>query len=287
MRSRDPGQGPGGLKENMADEPSYVERIFSLKGRVAIVTGGMGQLGTEFVGALARADAKVAVYDVKEQPNKVLKSLAKRCPIAFFAADITDRKALEHATDRLEATWGPPTILVNNAALDFPPQALGEAFENAPVSQWRQALEVNVTGAFLCCQVMGGRMARAGGGSIINISSIYGLVSPDQRIYEHPKGKGRFIKPAVYGVSKSGLVGLTRYLATYWADRNIRVNALTLGGVFNNQEKWFVANYSQRTPIGRMARQDEYNGAVVFLASDASSYMTGSNLVIDGGWTAW
>lgn len=271
----------------MADKPTYLEHTFSLKGRIAIVTGGMGQLGTEYVGALARADAKVAVYDIKEHPNEALKSLAKRYPVTFSAVDITNRRALEDATDRLEAAWGTPTILVNNAALDFPPQASGETFEEASVSQWRQALEVNLTGVFLCCQVIGGRMARAGGGSIINISSIYGLVSPDQRIYENPKRKGRFIKPAAYGVSKSGLVSLTRYLATYWADRNVRVNSLTLGGVFNNQEEWFVANYSQRTPMGRMARQDEYNGAVVFLASGASSYMTGANLVIDGGWTAW
>ncbi len=271
----------------MADRPTYLEDLFSLKGQIAIVTGGMGQLGTEYVGALARAGARVAVYDIKEHPNEMLKSLAKRYPVMFFAVDITNRKALEDVTDRLEAAWGTPTILVNNAALDFPPQASRETFEDAPLSQWRQVLEVNLTGVFLCCQIIGGRMARAGGGSIINISSIYGLVSPDQRIYENPKRKGDFIKPASYGVSKSGLVSLTRYLATYWADRKVRVNALSLGGAFNHQEPWFVANYSRRTPMGRMAREDEYNGAIVFLASGASSYMTGANLVIDGGWTAW
>lgn len=271
----------------MADEPTYLEHIFSLKDRIAIVTGGMGQLGAEYVGALARAGARVAVYDIQEQPNDVLKGLVKRYPVLFFAVDITNRKGLAEATERLESAWGAPTILVNNAAVDFPPQASGETFEDASVSQWRQVLEVNLTGVFLCCQVIGGRMARAGGGSIINISSVYGLVSPDQRIYESPRKGESFIKPAAYGVSKSGLANLTRYLATYWADRNVRVNALSLGGVFNNQEEWFVTNYSKRTPIGRMARQDEYNGAVLFLASNASSYMTGANLVIDGGWTAW
>ena len=271
----------------MAGDPAYLEDIFSLKGQVAIVTGGMGQLGTEYVGALARAGARVAIYDTKEQPNEALKSLAERYPVKFFVVDITNRKALENVTDQLEISWGTPAILVNNAALDFPPQPSGETFEDTPVSRWKQVLEVNLTGVFLCCQVIGGRMARADGGSIINISSIYGLVSPDQRIYRNPNPEGNFIKPAAYGVSKSGLVSLTRYLATYWAERKVRVNALSLGGVFNNQEQWFVANYSQRTPMGRMAHQDEYNGAIVFLASGASSYMTGANLVIDGGWTAW
>ena len=271
----------------MADEPTYLAHIFSLKDRIAIVTGGMGQLGTEYVGALARAGARVAVYDILEHPNDVLKGLAKRYPVRFFAVDITNRKGLAEATERLESAWGAPTIWVNNAAVEFPPQASGERFEGASVAEWGQVLEVTLTGVFLCCQVRGGRRARAGGGSIINISSVYGLVSPDQRIYESPRKGESFIKPAAYGVSKSGLANLTRYLATYWADRNVRVNTLSLGGVFNNQEEWFVTNYSKRTPMGRMARQDEYNGAVVFLASDASSYMTGANLVIDGGWTAW
>ena len=271
----------------MGDSVNYLEHLFSLKGRVAVVTGGMGQLGTEYVGALARAGARVAIYDVKEEANEVLKDLAASYPVMFFAVDITDRKGLEKATGKLEAAWGAPTILVNNAALDFPPRTCGEMFENMPVSQWKQVLDVNLTGVFLSCQVIGGRMVQAGGGSIINISSIYGLVSPDQRIYLNPHSEERFVKPAAYGVSKAGLLSLTRYLATYWADRKVRVNALSLGGVFNHQAEWFVANYAQRTPMRRMARQDEYNGAILFLASDASSYMTGANLVIDGGWIAW
>ena len=151
-----------------------------------------------------------------------------------------------------------------------------------------RVIDVNLKGVFLCCQVAGGAMASAGRGSIINIGSTYGLVSPDQRIYEYRRSDGTpFFKPIAYSASKSGLINLTRYLATYWAERNVRVNMLTLGGVFNNQDAEFLKGYCARVPMGRMAREDEYNGAVVFLISDAAAYMTGSNLVIDGGWTAW
>lgn len=271
----------------MAGEPSYVEKLFSLKGRVAVVTGGIGQLGSQYVGALVRAGARVAVYDLKEEPNPVLKRLAQDYPVEFFAVDITDRQALAKATERLEALWGTPTVLINNAAIDFPPQPSSEKFEDGSLAQWEKVLKVNLTGVFLCCQVIGGRMAKADGGSIVNISSIYGMVSPDQRIYSTAGQTEHFVKPAAYGASKSGVLSLTRYLATHWAGRHVRVNALSLGGVFNHQEKWFVANYSQRAPVGRMAHEDEYNGAILFLASEASSYMTGANLVIDGGWTAW
>lgn len=271
----------------MAGEPSYLEKLFSLKGRVAVVTGGMGQLGAQYVGALAAAGAQVAVYDLQGKPNAALKKLAQSHEVRFFAVDITDRRSLEKATDELEAAWGAPGILINNAAIDFPPQPAGEKSEGGSLPQWERVLKVNVTGVFLCCQVIGERMGKARSGSIINISSTYGMVSPDQRIYSAPGRTGQFLKPAAYGVSKAGVLNLTRYLATYWADRGIRVNALSLGGVYNHQEPSFVKNYSQRAPMGRMAREDEYNGAILFLASDASSYMTGANLVIDGGWTAW
>jgi len=184
-----------------------------------------------------------------------------------------------------------PHGLVNNAALDAPPNAPAEEngpFETYPESSWDKVMEVNAKGVFLCCQVIGGQMAAAGRGSIINISSIYGLVSPDQRIYEYRRKPGaQFYKPVAYSASKSALLNLTRYLATYWADRNVRVNSLTFAGVFNNQDHQFLEHYCAKVPLGRMAREDEYNGAVIFMLSEAAAYMTGSNLVIDGGWTAW
>jgi NAD(P)-dependent dehydrogenase (short-subunit alcohol dehydrogenase family) len=147
---------------------------------------------------------------------------------------------------------------------------------------------VNVKGLFLCCQVVGGAMAAAGRGSIVNIASIYGLVSPDQRIYEYRREAGsEFYKPVAYSASKSAVLNMTRYLATYWAPRGLRVNTLTFAGVFKQQEARFLENYTRRVPLGRMAREDEYNGAVIFLVSEASSYMTGANMILDGGWTAW
>lgn len=186
---------------------------------------------------------------------------------------------------------GVPHGLVNAAALDSPPGAPVEdngPFETYPEASWDRVMAVNVKGTMLCCQAIGGAMAKAGRGSIVNVSSIYGVVSPDQRLYEYRRGAGdEFFKPVAYSASKSALLNLTRYLATYWAGSNVRVNTVTFGGVFNGQDELFLQAYCARVPLGRMARGDEYNGAIVFLLSDASSYMTGSNLVIDGGWTAW
>jgi NAD(P)-dependent dehydrogenase (short-subunit alcohol dehydrogenase family) len=209
----------------------------------------------------------------------------------FIAADVTRRGSLEAALRQVESAWGVPQGLINNAALDAPPNAPAEEngpFETYPESSWDKVMEVNVKGVLLCCQVFGGQMAAAGRGSIVNISSIYGLVSPDQGIYGYRRKNGaQFYKPVAYSASKSALLNLTRYLATYWAGRNVRVNSLTFAGVFNNQDPEFLANYCAKVPLGRMAREDEYNGAVIFLLSQAASYMTGSNVIIDGGWTAW
>jgi 2-deoxy-D-gluconate 3-dehydrogenase len=161
-----------------------------------------------------------------------------------------------------------------------------QTFEDFPLEDWNQALGVNLTGSFLACQAVAGPMRHQGSGSIVNICSTYGLVGPDQRIYQRAGEAPRY-KPVYYSVTKAGILGLTRYLATYFAGTNIRVNALTPGGVYNDHDDEFVRNYSARTVLGRMARKDEMNGALLFLASDASSYMTGANLVVDGGWTAW
>lgn len=268
--------------------------LFSVKDKVVIVTGGLGQLGRQFSLALADRGAKVAIFDIQVDEQRVAKRFAGRRHDEnriFVQADITQRRSIEDGVGLVTAKWGVPHALINNAALDAPPNAPAEEngpFERYPERSWDTVFEVGVKGAFLCCQVIGGQMAEAGRGSIINIGSIYGLVAPDQRIYEYRcTGGTPFFKPAAYSASKSALLNLTRYLAVYWAANNVRVNTLTLGGVFNNQDTQFLANYAARVPLGRMAREDEYNGAITFLISDASSYMTGANLIVDGGWTAW
>ncbi len=268
--------------------------LFSVQDKIAVVTGGLGQLGRQFVLALADRGAKVAVFDVTADPARVAARYgdhAARLEIMFCEADVTDRASLETALQRVVQRWGVPDVLVNNAGLDSPPNALAAEngpFESYPLTSLHKVIDVNLTGVVLCCQVIGGAMAGAGRGSIININSIYGLVSPDQRIYEYRAAQGApFFKPVAYSVSKSGLLNLTRYLATYWAGKGVRVNTLTFAGVFNHQDDEFLKNYTARVPLGRMAAEDEYNGAVIFLASHASSYMTGSNMVLDGGWTAW
>jgi NAD(P)-dependent dehydrogenase (short-subunit alcohol dehydrogenase family) len=270
------------------------EDIFNVQNKAVVITGGLGQLGRQFSLALLDRGAKVTILDVQVDEQKIADRFGKRHSddnLFFLPVDITNRDSLVNGLNKVIARWGAPHALINSAALDSPPNAPTEEnglFESYPENSWDRVMEVNVKGAFLCCQVFGGKMAEAGRGSIINICSTYGIVSPDQRIYEYRNRDGQsFFKPVAYSASKSALLNLTRYLATYWAHKNIRVNTLTFGGVFNNQDEEFLEGYCARVPLGRMAREDEYNGAVIFLTSDASSYMTGSNLVIDGGWTAW
>ncbi len=271
------------------------DELFSVEGQIAIVTGGMGQLGRQFVAALASRGARVAVFG-RHAPDAA--GLAEAFPglgdsVAAFAVDIARRESIVAGLDGVVARWGVPHILVNNAGLDTQPTAPPEVsgpFESFPEEVFREVVEVNLVGTFLCCQVVGGAMAREGRGSIVNIGSIYGMLSPVQDIYAYREAKtGRpFVKPVAYSASKSGIYNLTRYLATYWAARGVRVNTLTPSGVWRStQDAEFQANYCARMPMRRMANEDEFNGAIVFLASPASSYMTGSNLVVDGGWTSW
>lgn len=257
--------------------------LFDLSDRVAIVSGSAGQLGGEYVRALLAAGASVAGLDLTATPIEHERFMS-------VIADITDRPALERALADVLGAFGRVDVLVNNAALDNPPGSSGAAvgpFEEFPEEAWDKVVEVNLKGMVLSCQVFGGHMAASGGGSIINISSIYGMLSPDQRIYEYRRAEETFFKPVAYSVTKSGVLNLTRYLATYWADKGVRVNTLTLAGVFNDQDERFLEGYTAKVPLGRMARADEYNGPVIFLASDASSYVTGSNIVVDGGYSAW
>lgn len=265
---------------------------FGVRDKVVIVTGGLGQLGRQFTQALINEGAKVAVFDIRvHKKKKGTSDWQDDRYLRFFQVDITQKTSIKRALNHVNQVWGIPHALINNAALDSPPTAPPEEngpFESYPERSWNKILDVNLKGVFLSCQIVGEQMAQAKRGSIINIGSIYGIVSPDQRLYRDRQKNGTaFFKPIAYSVSKSGLLNLTRYLATYWAKRNVRVNTLTLGGVFNHQDAKFLKRYSEKVPLGRMARADEYNGAIVFLISEASSYMTGANLVIDGGWTTW
>lgn len=271
--------------------------LFSVSGKVAIVTGGFGQIGSELVRALHEGGANVAIitrHVTTQRMTAVFGELADSPRLRCFAADITDKEAINGGLDAIEAAWGTPTVVVNNAGIDTQPSAPPEVsgpFEDFPDSVFREVVEVNLTGTFLMTQAVGARMQAASKeGSIINIGSIYGMVSPVQDIYAYKAEQTGvpFIKPVAYSAAKSGVYNLTRYCATYWGRAGIRVNTLTPAGVRRDtQDAEFQMRYTARIPIGRMAEADEFNGAVIFLASDASRYMTGANLVVDGGWTAW
>lgn len=275
------------------------DKLFGVENKICIVTGGMGQIGAQFVRELYSRGAKVAVFTKnvsKERIEKVFpNSQFGYDRLKFFAVDITKKETLETALDDIKEIWGAaPDVLVNNAGIDTQPSAPPEVsgpFENFPEEVFREVVEINLIGTFLACQAVGSRMiAEDKGGSIVNVGSIYGMVSPIQDIYAYKKELTGvpFIKPVAYSAAKSGLYNLTRYLATYWGKKGIRVNTLTPSGVWRDtQDAQFQANYCARMPIGRMAQEDEYNGALIFLVSDASKYMTGANLLVDGGWTAW
>ena len=273
-----------------------IQDKFDLRGRVAVVTGGAGLLGAEFCRTLAEAGAAVAVVDLKASASQAIADTLTKSGYKALAisTDITNPDSVNALVEKVVSAFGRLDILVNSAALDpkFDADAMQTgitpgAFEDYPLDQWNAALDVNLTGMFLVTQACVRPMIEQGKkGSIINICSTYGLNGPDQRIYIKDGERVAF-KPVYYTVTKAGVIGFTKYLAAYYAGTEIRVNALTPGGVFNNHEDYFVKNYSAKTILGRMAKKDEMNGALLFLASDASSYMTGNNVIVDGGWTAW
>jgi NAD(P)-dependent dehydrogenase (short-subunit alcohol dehydrogenase family) len=268
---------------------------FSLEGRVAVVTGALGLIGRHHCHALAEAGAHVLVTDIQGTPCQEFARDLERThgkSALGLGADITRPEPVRSILDAALTTFGRVDILVNNAAINDmfeSPAAAAELsrFENYPLELWQKSLDVNITGMFLCSQILGTEMARRGTGSIINVASTYGIVAPDQALYRRPDGTQTFYKSAAYPVTKGAVISFTRFLAAYWGSRGVRVNTLSPGGVENNQDDFFVRNYAARTPLGRMAAPTDYKGAIVFLASDASLYMTGANLVVDGGWTAW
>lgn len=273
---------------------------FDLVDKVAIVTGATGLLGTEHSLCLAEAGAVVIIVDLEQ---KACSALSDRIAsqgggtAVGFAADITDRSQLLCLRDKVLNRFGHIDILINNAAIDDKvTSAAGNddtsnkkpvGFEEFPLEVWQRVLKVNLTSMFLCCQVFGTPMAERGRGSIINISSTYGIVAPDQRLYRNRQDEQELFKSPAYPVSKGGVIALTRFIAAYWGEKGVRANTLSPGGVRANQPKYFIENYARRTPVARMAEPGDYRGAVLFLSSDASRYMTGANLVVDGGFTIW
>ena len=265
--------------------------LFDLTGRTAIVTGACGLIGRQHCAALAAAGANVVVADLN---FAACAAVAADLPGGMhqpLAVNVVSPESLAAARDEILAHFGHIDVLVNNAAINdmFENPALAadlSKFENFPLDTWQKSLDVNVTGVFLAAQVFGTPMAVQGHGSIINVASTYGLVGPDQSIYVNERGEQPFFKSPSYPATKGAVISFTRYLAAYWGGRGVRVNTLSPGGVENNQNNFFIQQYSARTPLGRMAAPSDYQGAVVFLASDASAYMTGANLVVDGGWTA-
>ena len=266
--------------------------LFSLANKVVVVTGGAGLLGQVFCQALVDVGAHVAIVDLNlESAETVAKRINKSeaQKVVAVGSDITSPESVTQMVANVVKQLGRIDVLVNNAAskgssLD----AFFESFEDYSLKTWREVMSVNIDGLFLVAQAVGKQMKKQGGGSIIQTSSIYGVVAPDQRIYEGSEYNGRPINtPAVYSASKSAVNGLTNYLATYWASSKIRVNSLTPGGIASGQNSEFKKEYSNRVPLGRMGEASELVGALIYLASDASSYVTGQNLIVDGGLSAW
>lgn len=257
---------------------------FRLDGKTIAMTGAAGILGQAAVAAFLERGARVCALDRKDADLERLGPGSER--LLKIPTDVSDPASVRAAADRLQAQWGVADVLFNNAATKS--ENFFAPFEEFPLEDWNAVMAVNLTGAMLCAQVFGAPMAKRGRGAIVNTLSIYGIVAPDQRIYEGSEYEGRPINtPAIYSASKAGLWGLTQYLASYWGGQGVRVNAITPGGVFSGQNETFVRNYSHRVPLGRMATREDIVNGMVFLASDASRYLNGHNLVVDGGWTVW
>jgi NAD(P)-dependent dehydrogenase (short-subunit alcohol dehydrogenase family) len=282
----------------MSDGLKSVKAALDLTGRVAIITGGAGLLGRKHAEAIAEMGGIPVLVDLRGDQAE---ASAKEIGAAFgvralgLSCDITKPEMVREVLSTCLTTFGSVEVLINNAAND--PKVGNEAqpgmqwsrFENFPLDVWCRDLSVGLTGAFLCSQIIGSEMARRGQGVILNVASDLAIIAPDQRIYRQPElaDEEQPVKPVTYSVTKTGLIGLTRYLATYWAGRNVRVNAISPGGVYTDQDSVFVERLTGLIPLGRMASVDEYKAAIVFMVSDASAFMTGTNVVIDGGRTCW
>ena len=263
-----------------------VKNIFDLTDKTVILTGAAGYLGGNYADGLSQSGANVVLADINYQRCKKLEhKIREKYDVDPLSVklDLTQPKSINNLVSKITKKYSNVDVLINNAAYQGTPKIRTAGFENLTLETWNQAISVNLTGIFLLSQQIGKIMKNQKFGNIINISSIYGIVGADQRIY----GKSGLNSAVFYAATKGAVLNLTRYLASFWNRTGIRVNTFSPGGVENKQDKNFVKNYSKKTMIGRMARNDEYVGALIFLASDASSYMTGSNLIIDGGWTAW
>ena len=263
-----------------------VKKLFDLSEKTIILTGAAGFLGSSYADGLSQVGANVVLCDVNfDGCKKIEKKIKKKYNVEPMSVklDITNSQSIKNLVSKVSKKYTKIDVLINNAVYQGNNKIRTMGFENLDINSWNKAMDVNLTGVFRLCQQVGKIMRKQKFGNVINVSSIYGIVGADQRIY----GSSGLNSSVFYATTKSAVLNLTRYLASYWNRTGIRVNTLSPGGVQNNQQKNFIKKYSEKTMIGRMAKNDELVGALVFLSSDASSYMTGSNLVIDGGWTAW
>lgn len=259
--------------------------LFDLKGKIALVTGGAGLLGSEHAIALASHGAKVYLADINEEKCREKAKNIQYEDVFTLKLDVTSKENWQEVVSTIVEKEGSLDVLVNNAGYtnSTKTSAFDKTFENFSLDDWNAIMNVNLTGTFLGCQTVGNQMIKQGKGSIINIASLYGVVSPNHKMYP---GTG-IVQPVAYTVSKHGVVALTKYVATWLAEKGVRVNSLTPGGIFDGHDGLFLERFKNLNPIGRMSDKNELRGGIVFLASDASSHVIGHNLVIDGGWTAW